>query len=101
MCRGQVILADIGLDEPTRFVVVSNNRRNAQLRSAIVVRTTTSNKPDLASMVTTDARDPEATNILCDDLLEILDEEVLGVVGALSPATMARVDEGLRAALDL
>jgi mRNA interferase MazF len=101
MYRGQVIVADIGLDEPKRFVVVSNNRRNAQLRSAIVVRTTTSRKPDLASVVKTEARDPEVTSILCDDLLEILHEEVLHVVGELSPTTMARMDDGLRAALDL
>jgi hypothetical protein len=65
-----------------------------------VVRTTTSNKPGLASIVKTDAG-IRMRRTSCDDLLEILDEEGVCVVGALRSATMARVDEGLRAAPDL
>jgi mRNA interferase MazF len=101
MRRGQIVLADVGLDEPKRFVVVSNNSRNRALRSALVVRSTTSDKPDLPSIVKTGQGDPEVTTILCDDVMEIVDEEVLRVIGALSPATMARVEQGLRHALGL
>ena len=49
--RGQVIRAEVGLDEPKLFVVVSNNRRNARLGSVLAARLTTSDKPAIPSIV--------------------------------------------------
>lgn len=45
LTRGQVVRADINLDEPKLFVVVSNNRRNARLGDVLGARLTTSRKP--------------------------------------------------------
>ncbi|GAB3497342.1 hypothetical protein [Flexivirga lutea] len=40
-------------------------------------------------------------SVVCDDIVEIYEDEVQGIIGALSPASMRAVNDGLKAALDL
>ena len=99
--RGRLLQVDIGLDEPTLVLVVSNNRRNERLGSVLAVRLTTSAKPRLPSLVELDNPERFVGRVVCDDIVEVFEDEVLKVRGALSPVTMAAVDEALKAALDL
>jgi len=101
LSRGQVVLANIGLSEPKRLVVVSNNRRNRALQSVLAARLTTSPKPTLPSIVALTHDDPMTGHVCCDDIIEVFDDEIVRLLGALAPGTMARVGAGLAAALDL
>jgi len=101
LARGQVVLANIGLSEAKRLVVVSNNRRNRALSSVLAARLTTSNKPTLPSVVPLTHSDQMTGFACCDDIIEIFEDEVVQIIGALSPATMAQVGHGLAAALEL
>lgn len=84
------------------FLVVSNNVRNRHLGTALAVRLTTTPKPQLDSIVEMSPEDPlEGGRILCDDIIELFPDEVRTDFGALTPATMAKVDLGLKAALGL
>jgi mRNA interferase MazF len=101
LSRGQVVRADLGLGEPKLFVVVSNNRRNRQLPQVLAARLTTSRKPDIPSVV--QVAHPEAFNgfVVCDDIVEVYQDEVVSVAGALSPPAIRAVNSGLAAALGL
>ena len=101
LVRGQVVRADIGLDEPKLFVVVSNNRRNRNLQQVLAVRLTTSSKPPIPSIV--ELVHPEAFigRAVCDDIVEIYENEVLEVLGGLSPLAMRAMNAGLSAALGM
>lgn len=99
--RGQVVRADIGLAEPKLFLVVSNNRRNRQLPQVLAVRLTTSAKPDIPSVVQLGPAEAFNGRVVCDDITEIYEDEVLAVVGALGAAAMHQVNRALAAALDL
>lgn len=101
LARGQVVRADIGLSEPKLFVVVSNNRRNRNLGQVLAARLTTTAKPPIPSIVALSHEDQLTGSVGCDDIVEIYQDEVRGVVGALSQASMRAVNDGLRAALDL
>jgi mRNA interferase MazF len=83
-------------------VVVSNNARNAKLDTVIAIRITTTNKPDyIPTIVPLRATDPLVGFALCDDI-EQFDRDELGEHrGALGPATMRDVGDGLRVALGL
>lgn len=100
--RGRVygaVLSHIGTEK--FFLVVSNNRRNAHLHSMLAVRLTTTKKPSLATMVTLGAEEPFAGTVVCDDIIELYDDEITRDLGALSAAAMQRVNEGLKVALAL
>jgi mRNA interferase MazF len=99
--RGQVIQADLGLDEPKLLVVVSNNRRNEHLGSVLCARLTTTAKPDLPSIVKLDHPEVFAGCVVCDDIVEVFSDEVLAVRGGLTGVAMNAVGDGLRAALGL
>lgn len=105
LIRGRVVGVTIpGMEDvgSKMFLVVSNNRRNAALGNALVVRLTTSNKPDLTSIVPLSHEDrPLVGKVLCDDMFQVYDDEVEREVGVLSPTTMNRVDAGLKVALGL
>jgi mRNA interferase MazF len=101
LTRGQIILAEIGLGEPKRLVVVSNNRRNKNLAQVLAVRLTTSAKPSIPSIVTFGPTDGLNGCAVCDDIVEVYQDELIEVVGALTPATMKRIDDGLKAALGI
>lgn len=100
LVRGNVYWADLGHGEKP-WLVVSNNARNQALRSALAARITTTTKPELDSVVQLEHDDPLVGRVLCDDLETLYVDEVARHAGALSMATMMRVDTGLRAALAL
>jgi mRNA interferase MazF len=103
LIRGRVVEANLGANIGRKpLLVISNNQRNRALGSALAARITTSDKPDLASIVTLDRADqPLVGRVLCDDIVEVYADEVERDLGALSPGTMRRVDVGLKAALGL
>lgn len=100
--RGRIcaaVLPNIG--EEKYFLVVSNNVRNRQLGTALVVRLTTTPKPSLDSIVVLPPGESFDGSVVCDDILELYADEVTRELGALSRAAMVRVDRGLVAALGL
>lgn len=100
--RGRVYganLSDIGSER--YFLVVSNNVRNRQLGTPLVVRLTTTAKPQLESIVPLGPTESFVGSVLCDSILELWEDEVTRDVGALSREAMVTVGRGLMAALDL
>lgn len=93
--------AEIGLDEPELFVVVSNSRRNRALPQVLGVRLTTTPKPTIPSVIELSHPEAFVGRAVCDDIAEIYQDEVMTVVGALSPGAMRRVGWGLAAALEI
>lgn len=83
------------------WLIVSNNARNSQLPSALAVRITTTRKPNLDAIVELAPSDPLVGRVLCDEIGTIWHDELEETRGTLTPATMMRVDAGLRAALAL
>lgn len=100
LARGQVVRAAIGLDEPKLFVIVSNNRRNRSLGDVLGARLTTSAKPSIPSVVELES-ETLIGRVVCDDILPLYEDEVVAVIGGLSPRTMRSVDFALVAALGL
>jgi mRNA interferase MazF len=101
LSQGQVIQADLGLREPKLFVVVSNDRRNRQLRQVLAARLTTSPKPDIPSVVQLAHHEAFNGYVVCDDIVEVYRDEVVSVAGALLPRAVHEVNAGLAAALGL
>jgi len=102
--RGQIWWADLGLGEDERVLVVSNNARHRQLGDAVVIRLTTKDEPELASIVRFEPEEmAEGTRCyaLADDLWVLERRWFTRSVGALTPSQMRRVDEAIHAALDL
>ncbi|MFJ3856121.1 type II toxin-antitoxin system PemK/MazF family toxin [Streptomyces sp. NPDC090085] len=98
--RGRVYWANLGSGRKP-WLVVSNNRRNRNLRDCLVVRVTTSVKPDLTSIVELGPDDPLTGRVLCDDVGPMYRDDILGEAGAVSRVTMERVAAGVRFAMDL
>ena len=67
------------------------------------MRLTSRDKPHIPSIVPLSAADgPLGLGyVVCDDIVELYEDEVRAVVGMFGRHTMARVADGLRAALDL
>jgi mRNA interferase MazF len=102
LVRGQVVRADVGLDEPKRFVVVSNNQRNRNFDQVLTARMTTTPKQHRSSVVQLGPADsPHRGAIVCDDIVTVWEDEVVDVLGRLSPDTIRCVDLGLLAALGI
>jgi mRNA interferase MazF len=101
LVRGRVIWFQLGDIGRKPAVVLSNDARNRALGSALVARITTSNKPALPSIVELSGDDPVKGRVLCDDLIEIYDEEVLKDAGELSRPSMRSVEEGVLHALGI
>ncbi len=103
LIRGRVygaVMAHVDGEKP--YLVVSNNSRNNKLSNVLAVRITTSVKPPMKSVVElTGADAPLTGRVLCDDLIQLWPDEVSREWGAVSPATMSRVNEGLADALGL
>ncbi|MBK5217405.1 MAG: type II toxin-antitoxin system PemK/MazF family toxin [Propionibacteriales bacterium] len=100
--RGRIVWAII--DEVIGrkpYLVVSNNPRNQAMQSFLAIRITTSRKPTIPTVVELPPGEPVDGYVLCDELMMLWQDEVSGDVGALSPATMSRVDQGLKHALAL
>ena len=97
--RGVVYRGDLGYGLKP-FLVVSNNTRNQKLNDCLVVRLTTTTKPDLPSIVKLEAADaPLVGYVLCDDIAPAYRDELRERIGALSLPSMVRVAAALRAAL--
>jgi mRNA interferase MazF len=103
LVRGRIYRVRLDhVDGDKYFVVVSNNARNRQLRSVLAVRLTTSKKPDIPSIVDIPSSEPlGGGRAVCDDIVELWDDEVQQDLGAFSRTTMQGIDAGLRAALQL
>lgn len=84
-------------------MIVSNNERNRRLGDVLGARTTTAPKPDMPSIVAFDPGEvsEEQTSVVADDVWLLRKEWLVRRVGGLAPAQMRRVDDALRAALDL
>jgi mRNA interferase MazF len=92
-----------GIEGRKPYLVLSNNQRNRQLDDVIRVPITTTRKPEqLRSVVALAAEDhPLVGNVLCDDIYPVFKDEIRAMWGAVSQATMRRVEDGLRSALGL
>jgi mRNA-degrading endonuclease toxin of MazEF toxin-antitoxin module len=102
MLRGRVYRVDLGGEVGLKpHVVVSNNRRNASLQSALAVRITTNSPPVQAAIARLGQGDPLVGHALCDRITVIYPDEIQKDLGALTPPTMRAVEDGLRAALGL
>jgi len=102
LLRGRVVAAKLShLDDEKFFLVVSNNLRNRRLPQVLAVRLTTTPKPDLPSIVRLGRSEAFVGCVVCDDIIELWEDEVRRDAGALSPTALDRVDRGLAAALGL
>ena len=97
--RGQIYRVDLGYG-PKPWVVVSNNIRNRNLETVIAARiTTASRKAHLPTVVPLSPSDPLVGYVLCDDLIQLYDDELVTQIGALCPPTIRSISWGLRIAL--
>lgn len=103
LLRGRVYRAKLQhIDAPKYFLVVSNNRRNEAFDQVLSVRlTTTSPRSPRPAMVELGQGEPFTGWVSCDDIEVLYPDEVQADLGALTAASMKRVEAGLRAALDL
>jgi mRNA interferase MazF len=99
--RGRVYRARVSDLGDEYYLVVSNNRRNAQLAHVLAVRLTLTRKPAMASIVDLPAHEPFRGWALCDEIDRIYHDEITDDLGPLSPSTMRRIEHALRAALTL
>jgi mRNA interferase MazF len=103
MLRGRVYrahLSHIGQDK--YFLVVSNNRRNRAFEQVLAVRLTTAKPRDSRpAMVELSPDDVMTGWASCDDIEVVYDDEVRADLGAVTPQTLHRVEDGLRAALGM
>nr|WP_264668243.1 type II toxin-antitoxin system PemK/MazF family toxin [Arthrobacter sp. VKM Ac-2550] len=90
------------MEDEKYYVIVSNNQRNRALPTVLVARITSSDKPELRSIVAIPENECVYGRILCDDIVEMWPEDdVRQILGGLSVTTMAAVDDGLKAAFGL
>ena len=82
LVRGQVVRADIGLDEPKLLLVVSNHTRNRNFQQVIAVRLTTTAKDSRPSIVELGPQEGFHGRVMCDDLMPVWEDEVLATLGA-------------------
>jgi mRNA interferase MazF len=101
--RGQVFQVNSAEDGPHFWLVVSNNRRNLHLVDVLTVMLTTTppTSPRASYVPLAKGLDPFEGWVKCDDIGPHYRDELGPVRGALSPATMRKVDEGLAFALSL
>lgn len=101
--RGQVFHADIDGIGPHYWLVVSNNVRNAHLRSILtaMITTTPPRAPRPSCVPLAKGRDYFEGWVLCDDVGPLRKDTLGPVKGSLSPPTMRLVDIGLAFALSL
>lgn len=71
------------------------------LPQVLAARLTTSVKPAIPSIVELGDHEVVTGRVVCDDIVEIYEDEVRALRGALSATAMRGVGRGLAAALDL
>jgi mRNA interferase MazF len=103
MLRGRIYRAHLAhIGEDKFFLVVSNNRRNRAFGQVLAARlTTTPPRDQRPAMVPLGQGEVMTGWISCDDIETIYDDEVRADVGAITAASMRRVEAGLRAALGM
>ena len=102
LVRGRVYCAKFAnVDGEKYYLVVSNNRRNNQLKQVLAIRLTTTKKPSISSIVEIPRGEVFVGRAVCDDIVEIWQDEVGRDLGAITPRTMAQIALGLRAALGI
>lgn len=102
LLRGRVYAAKISnIKDEKYFLVVSNNQRNSHLPQVLAVRLTTSPKPNIPSIVEIGKGEVFFGRVVCDDIVELYEDEIARDLGSLSPSAMSAVAIGLKAALAL
>lgn len=82
------------------WVVLSNNSRNRNLETVLAARiTTTSRNAHLPTVVQLTVADPLVGYVLVDDIVQLYQDELTELLGALSAQTMHEVSQALRIAL--
>jgi mRNA interferase MazF len=103
LMRGRIYrarLTHIGGDK--FFVVVSNNRRNRPFEQVLAARlTTTPPRAERPAMVPLGPGEVMAGWVSCDDIETLYDDEVRADLGAVTAATMHRIEAGLHAAFGM
>lgn len=101
--RGQVFHVDAQGAGRHYWLIVSNNKRNANLSDVLAVQLTTTapRSPRTSYVPLAKGRDPFEGWVKCDGIGPVLSDRLGPVKGALSPDTMRRVDAGLAFALNL
>jgi mRNA interferase MazF len=99
MLRGRIYRAHLAhIGEDKFFLVVSNNRRNRAFGQVLAARlTTTPPRDERPAMVSLGPGEVMTGWVSCDDIESVYDDEVRADVGAISAASMRRVEAGLRA----
>jgi mRNA interferase MazF len=103
LLRGRIYRAHLAHSgEDKFFLVVSNNRRNRAFEQVLAARlTTTPPRAERPALVPLGHGEVMTGWVSCDDLETLYDDEVRADAGAITAATMRRVEAGLRAALGL
>ena len=100
--RGRVYAAKLASIKTEKyFLIVSNNQRNTHLPQVLAVRLTTSVKPQIPSIVELGKGEVFLGRAVCDDIVELYEDEITRDLGALSPKAMHEISFGLKAALAL
>jgi len=100
--RGTVYWRDAPRIGRKPYLVVSNNLRNIELETALVVRITTADRAWMPTAVRLNgAREPLGGFVVCDDITTVRHSELRDLLGTLSSGAMARVTAGLVTALGL
>jgi mRNA interferase MazF len=97
--RGQVYRCDLGYG-PKPWLVVSNNSRNRLLSEVVAIRLTTTVRV-LPTWVELSPADPLAGHANADCIEQLGKDELGDYLGALSPASMRKVNDALKVALAL
>ena len=102
LLRGRVYAAKLSnIKTEKYFLVVSNNQRNTHLQQVLAIRLTTSPKPNIPSIVELGNGETFIGRAVCDDIIELYEDEIIRDLGALSPKAMSAIANGLKAALSL
>lgn len=88
--------------DPKPALIVSNNAKNRSRFPIVhVLRITTAPKGKLDTIVPIPSSETIKGSVICDDLALVLKDDLQDRCGALSPRTMALVDDALRVVLSL
>lgn len=82
-------------------IIVSNNGRNRALDSVLVIPLTTAPRPAMSTVVDMTHQDGPGGRAMCDNIREVPKTRLAAQAGALTPATLRKIEHGLRDALGL
>ncbi|MGH3561249.1 MAG: type II toxin-antitoxin system PemK/MazF family toxin [Mycobacterium sp.] len=97
--RGQIYRCNLGYG-PKPWLIISNNARNRHTADVLAARITTTSRP-LPTWVPLASHDPMVGSVNTDNIETLGKDELDGYLGALTPATMAHVNQALMLALGL